>query len=315
MAELQKGISILYDLELNNYLMTVAIDKVKQKKATLCKAKTVTKSAKKANSYDIANAVATSLLIVAIIGAIVGAVLGHMYASKEGFFNEGIGDIWGVFFGICSYAVGIVLGAIAGGIAGIVIGIIIGLIGKAIVQKSVNEYNDNIEIEYRKALKVEEKRMADEAVKRDFMQGQVDYLQKKLAESLSVTKQIYDYVGIDSTYRNLICMGYMDEYIRLGIATKLGGVDGLYFVIKQQLNFDQINANLNVIIKKLDVIIDKQTQIYNAVQSMNFKCAQMVSELEKISYNTYSIACDSAFNTYCVERYNQEMDYLNYVNA
>lgn len=313
MAQLQKGVSILYDLELNNYLMTVAIGKIKEKKGTLCKAKPVTKSAKVANSFEIANAVGVTLFIVAIIGAIAGAVLGHMYAAHEGYTSAD--NLVYIFFCVCSYAVGIVLGAIAGGIVGIVLGIIIGIIGKAIEQKSVNEHNKNIDREYSKALKVEEKRMADEAVKRDFMQGQVEYLQKKLAESLSVTKQIYDYVGIDSAYRNLICMGYMDEYIRLGIATKLGGVDGLYFVIKQQLNFDQINANLNVIIQKLDVIIDKQTQIYNAVQSMNFRCSQMVSELEKISYNTYSVACDSAFNTYCTERYNQEMEYLNYINA
>ena len=32
MAQLQKGVSILYDLELNNYLMTVAIGKIKEKK-------------------------------------------------------------------------------------------------------------------------------------------------------------------------------------------------------------------------------------------------------------------------------------------
>jgi hypothetical protein len=295
--------------------MATAIEKIKVKDSGLCKEKTVAKPTMTANSFEIASAVGAGLFICAIIGAIVGGVFGHLYAAKEQYFNADLYNLPGIFFGLLSYAVGIVLGAIAGGIAGIFIGLIIGIICKAVEQKRVIDYNALQNAKYKDALKAEEKRIAEEGEKRKFLRSVIDLLNKKLAESMDNTQKLYDAVGIDRTYRNLICMGYMDEYIRLGIATKLGGVDGLYFVIKQQLNFDQINANLNVIIKKLDVIIDKQTQIYNAIQTMNFRCSQMVGELEKISYNTYSLAADSAFNTYCDERYHQEMEYLNYVNA
>ena len=315
MAELQKGISILYDLELNNYLMTSAVEQIKKKDAQLCKKKSVEKDNKYTNSFEISTVIGVTLFIVAIIGAIVGAVFGHMYADKEQYFNAELYNLPGIFFGLLSYVIGIVLGAIAGGIVGIFVGLIIGIIGKIIEQKNVNALNNRVESDYRDALKAEEKRMEEETAKRNFLREVTSHLKNKLAQSQATTQQIYDIIGIDKTYRNLICMGYMDEYIRLGIATKLGGVDGLYFVIKQQLNFDQINANLSIIIEKLDTIIDKQTQIYHAIQSMSFKCSQMVSELEKISYNTYSMASDSAFNTYCDERYEQEMEYLNYVNA
>ena len=47
MAELQKGISILYDLELNNYLMTSAVEQIKKKDAQLCKKKSVEKERKR----------------------------------------------------------------------------------------------------------------------------------------------------------------------------------------------------------------------------------------------------------------------------
>lgn len=311
MVNLKNGISILYDLELNNYFMTCVIKKIKQVDSKLCKEKTIAKKSRIANSYSIGECIGITMGICGCLGLVAGIVLAILDCKKFTFDYSLLSLIQPVVLVL----LGAIVGALACGIAGIVIGLIIGIIGKCVEQKNVNAYNKNIEYEYSKEVKAEKDRIAREAEQRKFLRDQIKIVQNKLNESNNVLTLVYNTVGIDHTFRNLICMGYMDEYIRLGIATKLEGVDGLYYVIKQQLNFDQINANLNIIIDKLDVIIDKQTKIYHAIQALNTKCVSMVSELEKISYNTYSIAYDSAVNTYSDERAQQEASYLNYING
>lgn len=315
MADLQKSISILYDLELNNYLMTNTINQIKEKDSKLCIAKSISKPAKEKNEVSIFSAVITTAIILGIIGACIGLYLGIKLCKEEGFLTLQTLSLVTILVTIIGCALCLVGGAIAGGVCGLIIGLLIGIIRKIVEQNNVNSANENKNIEYKKKLESEEKRMTDESQKRSFYRGQIQILNDKLAESNKNLEIIYNAVGIDKSFRNLICMGYMEEYIRLQIATKLGGVDGLYFVIKQQLNFDQINASLNVIIEKLDTIIDNQSHLYHAISAVNDKCASMVDQLETISYNTYSTAYDTAINTYVDERRDQELDYLNYINS
>lgn len=315
MVDLKKGVSILYDLELNNYFMTHTISQIKKKKSGLCKQKNIPQPAKRKNEFSIWGAIFTTALILAIIGAIVGLVLAIMYCKEEGFFK--LKNL--SFASICMSAVAMVIGVVAvglgGAVAGVVVGLIIGIIGKVVQQNKVKGENEYYELEYSKKMAAEKKRMEEETEKSNFLQKQLDIMQGKLKASKTLLANVYDYVGIDSGFRNLICMGYMDEYLRLGIATKLGGVDGLYFVIKQQLNYDQINASINVIIDKLDTIIDNQTKLYKLIDDMNAKCSVMISSLDKIAYNTYSTAYDSVVNTYVDERQDAEIAYLNYINS
>lgn len=315
MADLQKSISILYDLELNNYLMTNTINQIKEKDSKLCIAKSISKPVKETNDFSIFTTMLTTAIILALIGAVIGLVLGIKFCQSEGWFvlkNLSFLTICLIIIGCAFFTI---VGGLAVGVGGLILGLIIGIIGKIISQKNVNNVYNYRNIKYRQEVESEEKRMTDESQKRSFYRGQIQILNDKLAESNKNLEIIYNAVGIDKSFRNLICMGYMEEYIRLQIATKLGGVDGLYFVIKQQLNFDQINASLNVIIEKLDTIIDNQSHLYHAISAVNDKCASMVDQLETISYNTYSTAYDTAINTYVDERRDQELDYLNYINS
>ena len=76
MADLQKSISILYDLELNNYLMTNTINQIKEKDSKLCIAKSISKPAKEKNEVSIFSAVITTAIILGIIGTCIGLYLG-----------------------------------------------------------------------------------------------------------------------------------------------------------------------------------------------------------------------------------------------
>ena len=315
MVDLKQGVAILYDLELNNYLMTNVIHKIKQIDSTLCKPKTITKQTEAKNQFSIMQTIINAALICGILGILVSFYFTYNEIVSVGALEPQNLSLTSIFLSIITgivFAIQFIILGVGVGIAG---GLVIGIIGKIVAQSKINELNEDREYEYSVKVSAEKKRMDAETNKRKFLRSQLAIVENKLAESKKTLEQAYNIVGIDKTFRNLICMGYMDEYLRLGIATKLTGVDGLYFVIKQQLNFDQINASLNVIIEKLDVIIDQQSQIYRSLQSLNAKCNSMVSELEKISYNTYSTAYDSAINTYTDERLTQEISYLNYINS
>lgn len=126
-------------------------------------------------------------------------------------------------------------------------------------------------------------------------------------------ENFYNEIGIDKDYRYLIPIGYMNEFLRLGIATKLTGVDGLYYLVREELRMDQMQASLDEISDKLDQIIDNQHRLHEQLVSMNEKCEQMIQielynskNLDKVIRNTGVIAYNS-------ERARRELEYQSFL--
>ena len=125
-------------------------------------------------------------------------------------------------------------------------------------------------------------------------------------------------VGIDEKYRNIVPIGYMNEFLRLGIAARLEGADGLYYLIMKELRWEQLQLSLEDLSTKLETVIDNQKSIYYELSDINCRCSEMVQlayqqadmaarrqqTLENIERNT---AC-AAYNT---ERAAKEATYQN----
>ena len=94
-------------------------------------------------------------------------------------------------------------------------------------------------------------------------------------------EKLYDAVGIDKDFRKLIPIGYMNDFARLGIATKLEGVDGLYYLVLQELRADCFQCTLNDISSKLDTLIDKQSMLYRAVVHIGAKVDSLAESIER----------------------------------
>lgn len=81
--------------------------------------------------------------------------------------------------------------------------------------------------------------------------------------------------------KDLIPIGYMHEFIRLGIATHLEGADGLYYLVRNELRADQFQCSIEEISCKLDTVIDKQREIYGVISDMNHRCDYLVEQTKK----------------------------------
>lgn len=154
-----------------------------------------------------------------------------------------------------------------------------------------------------------------------YLISQRDVLIDKLDESKKLLTQLYDASGIDKDFQNIVAIGYMHEFLRLKIATKLEGVDGLYYLIKKELRWDRLNDALNDISNKLDTIIDNQRDLFYEIRKMNSKCDEMIYGLKDIAAtineNTESIndlSVQSQVISYNTNRIAKEAEYRRIMN-
>jgi hypothetical protein len=239
-----------------------------------------------------------------------------------------VGTLLGVLVG-CSGSSGFFASIDAffmGGAGGFLIGAIIGgIIGYFIDSCEVENEREEIEREYQSAIRKREKNLDDDRkrIEREEKYKQVlvdikNELTEKKKESLVLLGAMYEHSGIDRRFRTLVAMGYMNEFLILGIATKLEGVDGLYYLIQQRVQYNALKASLDDIANKLDTIISNQDRLYYEIIEMNDKLESMTKEissavrvgvengkaLEEIKTNTGV----SAYNT---ERMRCEYEYRN----
>ncbi len=302
--KLQQGLSILYDLELNDYLMARAITKLDSEINSLGNAKKISKPIKGSTESGAFFWIGSIATIVAIIGGIIDAI--RSFIEAEGFF----------FKFIVGFA-GAIEGAIIGAIIGLVIGIIVSLIFKAVsISDAERKFKDDCE-RYEKDIEVDRYRVKNELTRKEFLIKQRNSLVKRRKEATDKLIRYYDTMGIDPKFRNIVPIGYMSEFARLGISRKLEGADGLYYLVSKELRYDQFQCSLNDIAYKLDTIIDRQSELYSAVRQIDRQCDRMVSltvqsakkneKLLKQAVNNTSIA---AYNS---ERIAQELTFQNFM--
>ena len=76
----------------------------------------------------------------------------------------------------------------------------------------------------------------------------------------------------------------MDRYLRLEVATKLGGNDGLYLLVEKKIELKYRTMLLEEIIKRLDNIIQQNDAIYDECLRLNDKCDNII-KMQAQNYN------------------------------
>lgn len=307
--QIRQGISMLYDLEMNNYLMTRAIAQLDNQISLLGRYNTnaLRLPQKAQNKYDLDEILGNGIMylcIACIIGAIVGAVVGII--------TGGILDaiVYLFVFGFCA------------GCGGGVIGIIVGFCLRY-------KESQNIIIRYKQDNRLYDQTFAKETVRverentqKKFLTAQKQAIISRKSEASQTLTSLYNALNIDRKFRNIIPIGYMEEFIRLNISDHLEGIDGLYYLTRNELRLDQMQHTLTEISNKLDTIIDKQHRIYDEFIDMNRKCdtiiRKTVSLTEQVSKSNQSldqIAANTAIAAYNSERAAQELAIQNFLLA
>ena len=306
---LREGISILYDMELNNYLMTRSIAQLNNQIARLGQKQTFRKPSRRNNSTRVLDYFLGFLCIGGIAGAVIGVIYG--LCVGDGFFSK----IGKAFDGAINLA-------LICGVIGAVAGIFVGVTRRSKAEQAIEEqYAADCKAQKRQ-IAGDARRVQAELRERNILIRQRDALSARKAEAAEKLDCFYSAMGIDEKYCHLIPIGYMNEFLRLGIATKLEGADGLYYLIMQELRWDQLQYTLEEISSKLDTIIDHQHALYGELVSINGKCDSMVrmavqaaatsaknNQLLETAVENTSIAA------YNAERISQELAFQNFMLA
>ena len=315
--KLGEGISILYDMEKNNYMMTRAIASLDERIHSLgYKRKIYAPTKKKTEGFfGILETVWSSGGVGILVGSIIGFIVGVITL-----FGEDT-DIFGkIIFG--PFIVGIfgVVGAVIGGVV-VGIGGLIFSVQKEVKDKQNSEaqYSRNYE-DYQRKLRIDKARVEAELREKKILINERDSLILRLQEAKCNLVKFYNIVGIDEKFRNLLPMAYMNELVRLGISNKLDGVDGLYYLTRQELKDYQMMCTLENISEKLDTIIENQRDIKNELRQVNITCDNMLSqavrnaeELARGNAIREQIANNTAITAYNSQRILQEERYQSFL--
>lgn len=305
-TELAKAIRILYDMEMNNYLMTRGIDKLDQKIYALGHKRNFEKPTLKTQSMS-----GEGVMGFAGLGLFLGALIfGLVGCATGGGLFVGLGEL--------------ISGAFVGGIGGAIVG---GIIGYLMDIGEVSKQNKAYEEEYHRQMTTYNSQMALDNARvekemriRDVLIDEKNSLIRRKKEAELKMNLFYNQVGINERYRFLIPIGYMNELLELSIADKLDGAFGLYDRVRTDLRMDFACQKLDAIYNKLDEILESQNQIRLELQAQNSKCDRLIALSEKNAKllaenngNLEQIKSNSEIAVYNSQRIAAEEDYQSFI--
>ena len=188
-SQLQEGISILYDMEKNNYLMTRAIANLDQRIRGLGYNRKISAPSKRKTggiSGVFGDAIAIGYIgaiLCGIIGLIVGAI-----ALWVDSMNIIVKIIFGLFIIGVYGVIGAVIGAVVAGIGGLIFSIIK---EKKDKENSEAQYDRNLEL-YQKKLRIDKARVDAELREKKILIEQRDSLILRLQDAKYKLVKFYD---------------------------------------------------------------------------------------------------------------------------
>ena len=133
------------------------------------------------------------------------------------------------------------------------------------------------------------------------LEDDLEQTRKKLAE-------FYDAMEINEKFRGLVPMSYMSEYVNLGIATKLEGADGLYYLIRKELQDAEF---VYTVTSKLDALI-------GGIESSHKALRKEIDDMKERSYRMVLTAASSTqrqsgISEYQADSISRELRYQTYL--
>ncbi len=231
----------------------------------------------------------------AAIGCVMSGIIGFLYGCSS---SEGL--IGGLFNGVINGVIFLIIGS--------VIGAIIGFIISASKQASAKSNNKQAQ-EYAQSesnrLYNEQLRQNDEKYKKELAKYQAvvefdnnrviaekeqkkelffskEEVIKKYNETQQLLEQFYDYADIYETYRNVVAVCYIYEYLKSGISKELTGHEGAYLVFKYEMYEKLKIEKLDTIISKLDQIHFDNITLNNTMQQIENRVDNLISEVSDL---------------------------------
>lgn len=305
---LTKYISIVLDLEKNIYIQEQTLKELYNKANSLGKPKTIDVPTKKVSDFTYGYVAGPIMLVIVLLLGIF-AVIFLSFKNQMGIKES---DELSVAL--------IIAGIIAGGL-------IFGLILSAIIfniekprEKERCEKNYQIEMEnYYSQLEVLKNMQNAELKKREYILSQYDILKKKYMETNNTLQEIYNYDILAEKYRNIIAISSIYEYLETGRCKSLTfnentGDKGAYNIFEEELRLNKIITNTDIIIQKLDIVINNQKKLQLTMRQATDTINQLITNTNNISNSLERLESNSEIAIYNQQQTNKELSYMNFMN-
>lgn len=227
----------------------------------------------------------------------------------------------GIFAIILAPLHGLLLGMGAGLAGALIIGPIIAIMkGK----KEQNELDANYKyerLEYDKMEKEDLERVKNELIIKDTLQKDIDALERKSIESKNRLKTFYQYNVIHPKYwHDLVAICSFYQYLTEKRTYCLefnpqNGDRGAYNIYNEELQRGIIISQLNVVINKLDQVLDNQHTLQRTLTDANNKIDYLSENLNSSMRRIdASIQEQTAIQKYNSERTQAELEFMNVMN-
>ncbi len=268
--DLKKSISILYEMETNNCIMDRTIQQLNAQIDQLGipqKYRTPIHEHSKKESY--LEGIAGFGYMGGVFGFVIGCALA--FVRCNGSFSLG--------------------GFILDTIRWILTGAVIGAIGSVIYeicrrkkeQKILDEQYVKSNALYRSNVTKDEIRVEKERRIQQNLIKERTLLESKRRESKIKLQAFYSKLEIDNDFRNFICMGYMNYFLKMDFASELKGKNGLYFLVREELKDLRTQELLSEISNKLDIVAQQLSYISDQLYDIKKQCTYLTNSCLRIA--------------------------------
>ena len=308
---LKEYLSIILDMEKNVYIQDRTIKIIKSKIKTY--------GIKKDVEYPIHNEAAPEyeiyILKTGVIFAIIGFVIDIIINWSRFFDSDGI------FAGVTALLHGILPGLGVGIVGGLIFGSIIASNKRKEQQKELDEeYQKELE-QFKKLTSADEERLNVENKKKEALLSNINALESKYLESKSRLEDFYSYGIIAPKYQhNIVAISSFYQYL-IEKRTYCLEYDpstadrGAYNIYNEEAQRGVIISQLNVVIDKLDQVIENQRTLQNTLREANEKINYLSKKVDRQARQIKeSIQEQNAIQTYNAERIEAELKFMNTMN-
>jgi len=223
--------------------------------------------------------------ICAVICGIIGLFVG--FATTDGFLFKILGAI-------LTAGVGLLIGYVAGWVLGALIGIFSSSAASAKneqarinaekeAQRLYEEAQKKAEIQYKNEMAKYSNNLANDAqrVSAELKQKEIlkqihQQLYQKHKETQKLLTMFYDKADIYITYRNIIAMCHIAEYLKSGICTELTGPNGAFMVFKYEMYEKKKIEQLDTIISQLDQLHFDNQILNSSLRQINGRVSELI---------------------------------------
>ena len=234
-----------------------------------------------------------------------------MFIAKFFLFKN---NPWDMFTFIICLLIGGVVTVFGGYFIGMAIGMMFVLVVNEIVDlfhaPKLNALYNAALTAYNEAFQQEQARVNNERIQKQIITSRMQELNTQITETTNALKQLYAVGIVYKKYQALVPIVMFCEYIESGRCDALEGHEGAYNIYENELRQNIIISKLDVVINKLDQIRENQYMLAAAIEEGNRHVAQLCSaakesaqRLERIETNSVITAENAritAKNTYAI---------------